>query len=721
LEALMFAARLLCLLAGYSLSCLGAGAAVRRSLSRVLRADATPISPLGLLATDFLLGQGIFASVWLSLALAGRFSPVATGAVLCLSLLGLGFEFTDASAGARQVRSVAKELFAGPPSQVILALVTVAWILMGFTALTESLSGDSLNLHMLIPKVVAHSQVLTNEFFNARNTYFGLQGEMHHALLLSLGSQDAAKLFSWPTMMAGALMLVSICARCGAGRPGKWLGLILLYTTSGVIWWIGEGKVDIYSTALGLAAVYWLLPGPRSRLGLALGGAFAAFAVQAKLAYGLTLVPLLAFLYSWPWVAELAAVLRRLDRTAQQTLRRATLPLLLTLGAFLLAMIPHLAKNLFLFGNVVGSVESRTLPAFLEEPWYGPAVRTRIQLLYPLVLTFGEFFAQYGTLSPLVLAFLPLSVLLGRDPRPLGERVLLPLSLSPLLAVIPWMIAHADKVVTRYLLVPLLLWIPLAAVAAERAGFWQSPSLGTLPGRVRGLSKRTLPWILAGIVAWRIQSLPPGVERYFVGSGAIFALLAYRDTLAAPGRPWQARSLGFVIVLVSFVVLWSTVFRFTNYMFFPERTLLYLAGKVRFCDFQWDWCRASEVANDSAPWGARLFSTTTYKYFLRPDLIECSNKGDDDRQILGSRTPADARTALLRRGFGYLLLDTRDSGSGFLSEAIVQSGSDGEVRPLFAEGTLTLYKILPRDAPAPTYECRQIRPPGWAVVERNTH
>lgn len=715
----MLAASIFAQLALYSLACLGAGAAGRSALMRLLR-SGSQISALGRLATDYLLGQGLLSCAWLLLALAGWFSPVAIGSLLVASLMAVAIVSRgDLRACALQLQSLVVDLWRGPFSLTVLAFATVGWALIGFTALTHSLSGDSLNLHMLIPKVVADSHVLTSQFFNFRISYFGLQGEMHHAALLSLGSPEAAKLFSWPTMMAGALMLASVCARCGAGRSGKWLAVLILYTSTGVLWWIGEGKIEVFSTALGLAAVYWLLPGERTHGGLALGGMFTAFAVQAKLAYGLTLVPILALLFLWPHLRRAAG---RFMGSEPSTLAPGAIAGLgVSIFAFALAMAPHIVKNQYLFGSIVGVTEAgANLPTFLDESWYGAETRSRIQLLYPLVLTFGEYFAQYGTLSPLVLAFLPLALLLRGDARLAAGNVLLPLSLAPLLVLVPWMIAYPDKVVTRYFLVPLLLWIPLVSVAAENAAFPRGrPEGDRIPQHSSAsLAWKVLPWLAVAFLTWRILRLPAGIERWFAGSVLVFAMIAYRDVLALPRTGVGIRLLRFTVPLVAFVVLFSTIWRCTNYLFFPRQTFAYLAGRIGECDWQYDWCRASEVANRIAAPGARLLSTTTYKYFLRADLIQCSSSREDVGRIVDAPTDAAAWSEILIRGFDYVLIDSRDSSAARLAEVIGKPEPSAVVaEALFADGPLTLYKILRRDA---GYECRQERAPAWTVVKKES-
>lgn len=711
-------ASILAELALYSLACLGAGTVGRRVVVMVLGSLA-PLSAMSRLASDFLAGLSLLAVVWLSLALAGWFAPALISSVLACSLLCALLCIPDLRAAARQAKSLALDLWQGPLSLAVLSLLVVFWILFGITALARPLSGDALNLHMLVPKVVASSHQLTGQFLNYRNSYFGLLGEMHHAVFLQFGFEDAAKLFSWPVMMAGAVCLAAICAHCGSGRPGKWLAILMLYTSTGVVWWVGEGKIDCYSTALGLAAVLWLMPGRRSVAGMALGGGFASFAVQAKLAYGLTLLPVLALVCLWPLLTKAAG-----DQRGRWHFRSQVPELVAASAMFLLTMAPHIAKNLLLFGSVVGTTEvDAHLPTFLDEKWYGPDVSARIQMAYPLVLSYGSYFAQYGNLSPLVLGFIPVA-LLFRVHRE-GNPALLPVSLAPFLTVVPWMIAYPDKVVVRYLLVPLLMWIPLAARGAEMVCPIPVQTDGVTPAKGWGHGRPA--WLDAvmgvglGLLALRGSRLPDLVAGRFVVALAGFAFLAYLSAASwGPQQPRELRALTFVSLVAMFLVLSSVAYMSLSFLVYPGRTFAYLSGRLTACDIQESWCRVSAVLNTDAPKGARVWSTTTYKYFMRPDLIQCSTSMSDETAILSDADPGLRWRRLRDRGIDYLLIDTRDSTAGMARGILVGApGQSGEIQRLFEDGPLSLFKIQWQATDGPAhYQCRQARSPGWTVTQK---
>ena len=92
----------------------------------------------------------------------------------------------------------------------LLALAVVLWIAFGLTSFGRTMSGDSLALHMFIPKMVAASGALHREWFQAPNEFYGLPGEMTYAALMLLANEDAAQVFTWIGNLAGAMILVAL-------------------------------------------------------------------------------------------------------------------------------------------------------------------------------------------------------------------------------------------------------------------------------------------------------------------------------------------------------------------------------------------------------------------------------------------------------------------------------------------------------------------------------
>ena len=99
--------------------------------------------------------------------------------------------------------------------------------------------------------------------------------------------------------------------------------------------------------------------------------------------------------------------------------------------------------------------------------YFSSKTTLRLILSYPIALTYGRYWAQLGTLSPLILAFIPLFFLMPRSERRLASP-LMAMTISTVVALAIWMILMPSIFMPRYILATLLLLgIPAAAGAAH--------------------------------------------------------------------------------------------------------------------------------------------------------------------------------------------------------------------------------------------------------------
>ena len=151
---------------------------------------------------------------------------------------------------------------------------------------------------------------------------------------------------------------------------------------------------------------------------------------------------------------------------------------------------------------------------------------------------------------------------------------------------------------------------------------------------------------------------------------------------------------------------------------YPIYALRYVAGPVSECDLAGPICRASEIVNRQAALGDRVYLGGYYRYWLRPDLLQCVN-GTGDGGISSLQTPEARWTYLYERGFRYLIIDetTHASTAAALDEAKTPAWL--EVIPLFHEDKYTVFRLESSDpSRQPLMTCRQVNPPAWDVVVR---
>jgi hypothetical protein len=221
--------------------------------------------------------------------------------------------------------------------------------------------------------------------------------------------------------------------------------------------WVG--KVDIFGAALGLAA-YWFAfrATPRNDArGFLLVGLFAGFAVVAKFSNLPVLGAGILFLL-------LSEGVRR--SVPWRTMAKHGLVLG---GGACLAMFPHFVKNFVLF-------QEPFAPFFFlhaagehwgDQAWFNVANTQHLLLTYPLALVYGEYPMQGGTMSPLILALVPVGLVVARLSRETPSRLVTRLAIVGGIGILTWMVVRPAIISPRYILATLLLFAPVGGWAAE--------------------------------------------------------------------------------------------------------------------------------------------------------------------------------------------------------------------------------------------------------------
>jgi hypothetical protein len=466
---------------------------------------------------------------------------------------------------------------------------------------------------------------------------------------MMFNSPESARLFGWPTFLAGAVILLAIGRRIGLGRRGQWILLALLVSSTAILFLSGDGKVDLFAVPFGLSAYYWILQfqGDDQRLDLWLTGLFSGFAIAAKFSYIPVMAPGILLLLFWAYRPILSGI-----RMGRQTYLRVLSAGLHIAVALLLAMAPQLIKNLLLYQNPIAPFGSEGM-GWAKQLWFSTETTRRIALTYPFALTFGSYWGQYGNISPLVLAFLPLTMLLPR-PRQMLRSPLVAVTIAASLGLLVWIITQPSVLAPRYVLAPLLLLFLLPARAAEY------------------VSKNDTPprWLTIGI------------------------MISLTATLLGVG-------------------LYSL-----NLIFFPKNTFQYLVGTMNECDRDGEYCRAMTVVNQDANPGDRVYLAAYYRYWLRPDLLQCVNGKSDYAKAVG--TSQEKRwLSLYQEGFRYLVAD-RSTFGGLLDDLTLENPPVWlKLDVLYKEWPLTVYRLAFHNPPVSQITaCRQVDPPAWDVFYR---
>jgi len=291
----------------------------------------------------------------------------------------------------------------------------------------------------------------------------------------------------------------------------------------------------------------------------------------------------------------------------------------------------------------------------LNQTWYGPEITRHILLTYPLALTYGSYWAQYGNLSPLILAFIPLSFFLPR-PRFFLSSPLAVITLVAVVAVSIWMLYSPSVFSPRYILASLLLLTLLPARAAEYVCLKdQRPRLLNV-----GVMTATIVTLLA-------------------------AQLYFLDLVFFPN---------------------DTVQYLMGKLSECDRDAPYSA-----------YCQPMEVINRKAIPGERAYFATYQHYWLRGDLLQCLSNGKD--YFPADASSDEFWLELYKKGFTFLLIDRSTHGSALEQLDIANAPNWVKLKPIYDMRALLAYHmefINPPTNVVPMICQRQPSSTIWEVV-----
>jgi len=449
-------------LAFFSVSCVGAGLLILSLFPKRPKENG-----LVEYVVFFVMGQGVLGSLFLIPALMGWFTkPVLLAVITPLVLLGLWKVGLSMQAMPAAMRKILFAFYKAPFIWQLLTLFATLLLLSGAAAFAGRIDGDARAFYLALPKVIAAShRLLPLPGYEAFSSV-GLLAEMQLAALFLLDMPGASpRLFSWVSGLAGAVLLAAIARKAGLGRRGQLLSVVMLLTSSAVAFFWGQGKTDLFAAVFALAGVLSALescdPAASRKGSVLLAGVFTGFALVAKLSYIVAFLPTIFVLLFWRdiysyWLNRCTA------GEWKKLLKECSVYSLIFAGSLLMPLVPHLLKNYILLNTLVDTYGSHH--------YFSVETTRRIVLTYPFWPFFGNFWAQYGNLSPLVLAFLPMLIWVFWKDRRWSPPVIA-ITAAAVAGMLAWIVLFPSVPMPRYFLATLLLFIVPVAWAMERVSY----------------------------------------------------------------------------------------------------------------------------------------------------------------------------------------------------------------------------------------------------------
>jgi hypothetical protein len=402
--------------------------------------------------TAFLTGEIILSVLLLTLASLKLLSPLVTGIILAAGL----------ALGGRTLGEFLKNApRTGLPSadNKIVFWLAVGVVLSGLMYSSARLGYDATAEYFTNAKIIAsHGGVL----FYPINGFF--TSALHSTILFTATMQifgdQSARLLSWVNGAVILLLGLALGRETGLSSRAQLYFSVLLLTSTAFVDLLGDGKVELISSAPLLCGVYWML---RSRqtpsqsifllIGLLLG-----FSVISR-PYNIFLVPTFAIFFLLTWVAgniRLHGVPQGIHLSLPVLWM---LPCLLALGAF------HLWQNQMWLGSPIAPLTFAQEFDSSDWQWqFDISLLPLLKWLYPLTVTFLNTPQSLGVVSPLFIGILPFLALRDVRRRLQISPELRDVLLSTLFTLALWVALFFTVMEIRYVLT---FWGLLFLVAAQ--------------------------------------------------------------------------------------------------------------------------------------------------------------------------------------------------------------------------------------------------------------
>ncbi len=461
-------------------------AALELGLTLLPRRTLTDTPPLARGAVAFTLGEVVFSLLFLIILRLWRLPPLLTGLTYALALMA------GLPALLRFFRSLPRPSLPadwGRTERRFLALL-LTLLALGLTLASARLGYDAVVEYFSHAKIMAVSQQPV--FLYPKDSF--VVSSFHPGILFTVQIQifgdQSARMLSWLNGTVLLLLTWALGERMGLSPLARLYALMLLVTSTAFLDLLGDGKIELISTAPLLAAVYMAQNSScaaQDKSCATCVGLLAGFAIISR-PYNIFLVPCFGMLFLATQAIAQASTLRQgFVRLKEQfkDLRQAASSLFWLVLPIVLLGLFHLWQNTLWLGSPLAPLTyARELNSGIWQWQFDPSLLNTLKWLYPLTLTFFNTPQSLGNLSPLFVGFLPLLLLPAVRRNVSLSPQMRALLFAALLTLLAWVTFFFTVVEIRYVLfLWILLFLPAGQViesASEHSGRFLQPFLRPL-------------------------------------------------------------------------------------------------------------------------------------------------------------------------------------------------------------------------------------------------
>ena len=419
-----------------------------------------PARPI-LIGSAFLIGSGLFSIIFLIL---GGLYKLTAVYVIAIALGGLILGFRSF---IKLIKTHSEDhsfnLFERTKnSDSLVYWLSLSILLLSLMYSSSRLSYDSVAIYFSNSKITAITnriQFFQNDSFIASSFQTGIQ----YAALTQVFGDQAARMYSWVNGLIIIIFTLALGEQVGLSKQARRILLALLLTTTAFTDLLGDGKIDLATSAPAIAAVYWMVVnGVKARnSSFFLVGFLAGFAIISRPFNAFLLGVFFALFY-----LQQIYFLRKEDGFNLKSLFKRFFWLA---SALLGLAVFHLAANWMILGDPLAPLSNASKLSASGWQWsFNPNEIWAFRTLYPFVVTFLNSPQSLGTISPLFLAFFPGIFIKDIREKLFVQKSLIHLTALAILTLLLWIMLFFTIVEIRYVFfLWIILFLPLAVIAEK--------------------------------------------------------------------------------------------------------------------------------------------------------------------------------------------------------------------------------------------------------------
>lgn len=412
---------------------------------------------LVLIGSAFLIGSGLFSIIFLVLGWLHKLTfLIVTGITLGGLFAGISAFIKLTKPHPEDRNLMLFEELKG--SDRLTYWLSIGIILLSLMYSSSRLSYDSVALYFSDAKITAMTngiQFFLNDSFITSSFHTGIQ----YAVITKMFGDQAARMYSWINGLIIIIFTLALGEQLGLSAKARRIVLALLLTTTAFTDLLGDGKIDLATTAPTIAAVYWMTTTSTkpSMKRFLITGFFAGFAIISRPFNVFLLVIIFALFY----LQQIYFLIKNQEFYVKPLFKN----FLWLLTPILILVVFHLFANWMILGSPLAPLSNAAKLNTSAWQWSFDSNQIwTFRALYPFVVTFVNSPQSLGNISPLFLAFFP-GFFIGSEKKLLIPKPLMSLTVMAAIALLLWITFFFTVVEIRYVLfIWLILYLPLAMV-----------------------------------------------------------------------------------------------------------------------------------------------------------------------------------------------------------------------------------------------------------------